>query len=74
MTIRLALASVALLLSGCVEAQKVAETPPAPAPQYDPRNPGPWCASAADAARHPWMPASDVIIILETMRQRGCMA
>ena len=63
------------LLSGCVEATSPVSAPTysQPVPDYDPANPGPWCASARDAAQNPWMTDVQISMLLTLMNNRGCL-
>lgn len=60
------------LLAGC-QSQEENQSAPASIPQYDPANPTPWCLAASDILADPWLDDYRKEVVLETMRNRGCM-
>lgn len=61
-------------LAGCEAAEPLPVREPEPVPAYDPANPGPWCLGAASALGNPYADPALEAILIETMRNRGCMS
>lgn len=64
-----------VVLVGCAPATQTTESQPktASVPQYDPNNPGPWCAAAASFLGNPYGTPAQQMALLELMRNRGCL-
>jgi len=67
------LALAAVTLSACNPQPQALPTPPEPIPQYDRNNPTPWCISASNVLGNPWLDDYRKQVMLEMMRNRGCM-
>ena len=67
---------ILLLLLGCTESTTDIGSSDRSynVPDYDPNNPGPWCAAAADVAQNPWLSEIKVQMLLATMQNRGCFS
>ncbi|WP_417272733.1 hypothetical protein [Celeribacter halophilus] len=64
---------VALLVCAGCQTQEEYQATPKEIPQYDPQNPTAWCLAASDVLANPWLDDYRKVVLLETMRNRGCM-
>lgn len=69
---KIALVAILAFLTGC-QSQDVEKAAPTKFPQYDPKDPTPWCLAASDVLANPWLDDYRKEVLLETMRNRGCM-
>ena len=63
-----------LFLSACAEILPVAEIPSEALPEYDPVNPGPWCAAVVNDSGFEGMSDAQKEAAFEIMRNRGCFS
>lgn len=65
--------ALTLALFGCAEPTATSNSGlRKPIPQYDPRNPMPWCMAAAELAQDPFIGPVERRMVLTRMEQSGC--
>jgi hypothetical protein len=60
-------------LVGCAASQDQPASTQAQIPKYDPSNLGPWCGAAGILLGNPNLDTMQKLVIIEMMRNRGCM-